>query len=125
MILKWQDRDYGTHYLEVGDEVALLGLYGHDEPRPNVGHMYERSTFVVADPPRPEPRSSLVGEYGNNDSGPADFEWAETGQTSRIAVLFAPGYGDVEEGLLQISCLAMFLVNDRGDTIDTLVRGRR
>lgn len=127
MILKWTDRDYAHHYLDVGDRVTHLGTYNHDEPRPNYGPMYDRSTFVVADPAKPT-GGSLVGEFGDDASGPQDYEWAGTDQISVIVCLLAPDSAGPDDGLLQISCLGMFLVNDHGDTIDTIVhpdRGRR
>lgn len=122
MILKWTDRDYAHHYLEVGDRVTHLGTYGHDEPRPNYGAMFNRSTYVVADPAPAV--DAIVGEHGTV----TEQEWPGTLQTSVIVCLLAPDTDSVDEGLLQISCLAMFLTNEQGDTIDTIVhpdRGRR
>lgn len=151
MILRWTDRDYGQHYLPIKGEVVLLGNYGHDESRPNHGRLYGRSTAVWADPPAdgaatgtetvqkddagrlryvrtrpdvPAVRGEIMGEYGDDESGDQELLVAGTKETT-IAVIFAPDYGDPEDGILQISCLALYLTTDTGDTIDTLIRERR
>lgn len=129
MILRWTDREYGQHYLQIGEEVTLLGNYGHDELRPNYGKLYERATAVFPDPPgtdgvTPPIKGELRGEFGDVTSGDQE-PLVGSGKGSTIACLFAPGYGGPDDGLLQISCLCLFVLNERGDTIDTLVRERR
>lgn len=132
--------------------MTLLGSYSHTESRPNYGRLYGRSTAVWGDPPRdgvvegtdtvkknpktgdlqfvrkspdaPAVRRELLGEYGTDAYG--DQKLVATGdRASVIACLFAPNYGGHDAGLLQVSCLCMYLLNDQGDTIDTLVADRR
>lgn len=128
MILRWTDVAYGQHYLEIGGQITLLGNYGHDDSRPNYGKLYGRATYVSADPPGThdlvEVLGELKGEFGDVNSGNQE-PLVGHGEKSSIAVLFAPEYGGPEDGLIQVSCIALFVLNEQGDTIDTLVRGRR
>lgn len=104
MILQWQDAAYGQHYLDVPGEVTLLSTWGlNDDTAPDYQKVYGVAMQVWNEPIAAD---GLVGAQGQ----------------SRRVYLHVAGR---EAAVLRIECLNMFLLNDRGDTINTLVRGGR
>jgi hypothetical protein len=109
MILRWTVPDSAQHYLDGLTHVALLGIYGHPDdsaaedavPLPDYAAIHEAETRVWS---VPGDRAHSPGRVG-----------------VRAYVLTDGRDGHLIE---RVDCVWMAALNDRGDTIDQLVRTR-
>lgn len=97
MILRWTDAKYGQHYLDGIQKVTVLGTWARDDDEvPNYGEARVYYGLTSADEPYNEPN-------------PVDCYLRLTDGT---------GHNDLH----QIECIWMAILNDRGDTVDQIVR---
>jgi hypothetical protein len=107
MILKWDAPDGATHYLDGLDHVALLGVWHRRDDRDYGG--VEIPDYQARNEAAGRVWSVPLDHIANSDPGVLAFVLTD-GRAGHL----------IEE----IDCLWMGTLNDRGDTIDTLVRRR-